>query len=288
MALDDPQLPAPSVPTRNLSAQVAPLTDVGRKRGHNEDSHLILPLEGGGGPASGEVGTRSLAPPGVLLAVADGMGGHHAGEVASRLCVENLAREIASHLQGSGSGRPDLALALREAVVDTHRAVFSYAQEYEDSQTMGATLTAALLFGMRAEVAQVGDSRAYLFRDGNLFLLTKDQTFGNQLRTRGQDTSQVNTRLKEFLTQAVGAQPEIKVIMSALDIEPQDLLLLCSDGLYKIVSPEEMVDILEMEIPLAEKSRQLIARGNENGGPDNITVILAEIVGSGEEKPVVH
>jgi len=284
VALDDPQVPPTSAPGAKLSAQVAPLTDVGQKRGHNEDSHLILPLDGSGAPSSGEVGALSLAAPGLLLAVADGMGGHHAGEVASRLCVENLAREIRSQGPDSGRGRPDLALALRDAVVATHGAVFSYAQEYADNQTMGTTLTAALVCGTRAEVAQVGDSRAYLFRDGDLILLTRDQTIGNQLRSRGEDPSLVNAQIKELLTQAVGAQPHINVIMTALDIEPGDLLLLCSDGLYKVVSPEELVDVLELEIPLAEKARQLVARGNENGGPDNITVILAEICpgGAGE------
>jgi protein phosphatase len=87
----------------------------------------------------------------------------------------------------------------------------------------------------------------------------------------------VSGHIKELLTQAVGAQPEINVVMTGVDLEAEDLLLLCSDGLYKVVSPQELVDILEGEIPLAEKARQLIARGNENGGPDNITVILAEI-----------
>jgi serine/threonine protein phosphatase PrpC len=258
-------------------ARVAPLTDAGRKRGHNEDNHLILPLDGSGAPPSGEVSTLSIAATGVLLAVADGMGGHHAGEVASRLCVENLAREIRAHLQASGNGHPDLPSALREAVVATHRAVFSYAREFADKQTMGTTLTAALVSGARAEVAQVGDSRAYLFRDGNLILLTQDQTIGNRLRNRGEDPSLVNAQIKDLLTQAVGAQPEINVIMTAIDVEPQDMLLLCSDGLYKVVSAQELVDILELEIPLAEKASHLIARGNENGGPDNITVILVEI-----------
>jgi protein phosphatase len=256
---------------------VAPITDVGRKRGHNEDSHLILALDGSGAPQSGEVGTLSIAPPGLLLAVADGMGGHYAGEVASRLCVENLAREIVSGLHDAGTEGPDLPRALKKAVVATHHAVFSYAQEYGDHQTMGTTLTATLVSGARADVAQVGDSRAYLFRDGNLVLLTQDQTIGNKLRNRGEDPSLVNAQIKEFLVQAVGAQPEINVIMTGIDLEPQDLLLLCSDGLYKVVSPEELVDILELEIPLAEKSSQLISRANANGGPDNITVILVEI-----------
>jgi protein phosphatase len=205
------------------------------------------------------------------------MGGHHGGEVASRTCVENLAKEIVHQMHDAGTDQPDLSSALQQAVVATHRAVFSFAQEYAKNQTMGTTLTAALVCGARAEVAQVGDSRAYLFRDGNLILLTQDQTIGNQLRKRGEDPSLVNTQIKELLTQAVGAQPAINVIMTAIDIEPQDLLLLCSDGLYKVVSPEELVDILELEIPLAEKASHLITRGNENGGPDNITVILVEI-----------
>ncbi len=276
MAFNAPQPSSFSVQDGGLSAHVAPITDVGRKRGHNEDNHLILPLDGSAAPQSGEGSTLSIEAPGLLLAVADGMGGHHAGEVASRLCLENLAKEIVSQLQDSGTGPPDSPSALQQAVVATHRAVYSFAQENAEKQTMGTTLTAALLRGPRADVAQVGDSRAYLFRDGNLILLTQDQTYGNQLRNRGEDPSMVNAQIKEYLIQAVGAQPEINVVMTAIDIEPQDLLLLCSDGLYKVVPPEELVDILELEIPLAEKASHLIARGNENGGPDNMTVILVE------------
>jgi protein phosphatase len=277
MAFDDPQPWSFTVQDGGLCARVAPLTDVGRRRRHNEDDHLVLPLDGSGAPQSGEVGTLSIKEPGLLLAVADGMGGHHGGEVASRTCVENLAKEIVHQMHDAGTDQPDLSSALQQAVVATHRAVFSFAQEYANNRTMGTTLTAALMYGARAEVAQVGDSRAYLFRDGNLILLTQDQTIGNQLRKRGEDPSLVSTQIKEFLTQAVGAQPEINVIMTAIDLEPQDLLLLCSDGLHKVVSPEGLVDILELEIPLGEKASHLIIRGNENGGPDNITVILVEI-----------
>jgi len=277
VAFDGPQPASFEVHDEGLCARVAPITDVGRRRRHNEDNHLILPLDGSGAPHSGEVSTLGIQAPGLLLAVADGMGGHHGGEVASRTCVENLAKEIVLQLSDSANGRPDVASALRQAVEATHRAVFSVAREYAKNQTMGTTLTAALVCGEHAEVAQVGDSRAYLFRDGNLILLTQDQTIGNQLRNRGEDPSLVNAQIKDFLTQAVGAQPNINVIMTSINIEPQDLLLLCSDGLYKVVTPEEMVDILELEIPLAEKAAGLIARGNENGGPDNITVILAEI-----------
>jgi serine/threonine protein phosphatase PrpC len=277
MMLQDPEQTTLSVETRGLYALVAPLTDVGRKREHNEDHHLVLPLAGGVAPQDGDASTVALREPGVLLVVADGMGGHHGGEVASRVCVETLAKEIVPLLLPSGAARPDVPAALQRAVTAAHQALFNYAQKFPTHETMGTTLTAALVCGTRADVAQVGDSRAYLLRDGNLILLTQDQTIGNQLRKRGQDPALVNPRIAELLTQAVGAQAEIKVIMTAIDLVAQDLLVLCSDGLYKAVSPAELVQILEMSIPLSEKARRLIARGNENGGPDNITVILVEL-----------
>jgi serine/threonine protein phosphatase PrpC len=260
-----------------LCARVAHVTDVGRRRRNNQDNHLVLPLE--------ESSVRQDAEPGIvvivngrfLVAVADGMGGHFGGEVASRMCVENLAKEIVNQLQASGNGQPDMSAALQNAVEAAHKAVFVHAQGYAENLTMGTTLTAALLHGARAELAQVGDSRAYLFRDGNLILLTQDQTIGNQLRNRGEDSTKVDAQIQEMLIQAVGAQEEIEVIMTAVDLEPQDFLLVCCDGLYKVVSAEEIVETLELEIGLQEKATHLVTRANECGGPDNITVILTEI-----------
>ncbi len=277
MAFQGPQSTPYGVQNGNLCARVATITDVGRKRRHNEDNHLILPLNGGGPPPDGEMSTLSTKEPGLLLAVADGMGGHHGGEVASGKCVEALASEIAPRVHNSGNGLPDLPSALHEAVVATHQAVFSLSKDHVGKEKMGTTLTAALLWGGRADVAQVGDSRAYLYRDGALVLLTQDQTIGNRLRNQGEDPSLVSGHIKELLTQAVGAQAEISVVMTGVDLVAQDLLLLCSDGLYKVVSPQELVDILEGDMSLAEKASHLIARGNENGGPDNITVVLVEI-----------
>ncbi len=214
---------------------------------------------------------------GLLLAVADGMGGHFGGEVASRLCVEGLAKEIVAQVQSPQNGRPDLPSALQKTVEVTHDALFAHAQGYEEKQTMGTTLTAALLQGAHADIAQVGDSRAYLFRDGNLILLTQDQTIGNQLRSRGEDSDGVDARIQEMLVQAVGAQAGIEVIMVGLDLEPGDFIMVCCDGLYKVVPPEDIVETLELEAALFGKVVHLISRANEAGGPDNITVILAEI-----------
>lgn len=277
MTFGGPEPLATPVRSRGLSARVAPITDVGRKRHHNEDDHLILPLDGGGAPRNGEAGTLSLGEPGLLIAIADGMGGHHGGEMASRLAVENLAREIVVHLRQSETDPADLPTVLHRAVVATHHAVITYGREHAEYHSMGTTLTAALVCGARVDVAQVGDSRAYLFRGGDLILLTQDQTIGNRLRLRGSDPALISPQFRELLTQAMGAQAELDVAMTAVDLEAQDLLLLCSDGLYKVVSPEEIVGILELEVPVEQKANQLVTRGNENGGPDNITVILVEI-----------
>ena len=260
-----------------LSARVAHVTDVGRRRRTNQDNHLVLPLEGRGVPQEAEPGLVGIVNGRLLVAVADGMGGHFGGEVASRLCVENLAKEIVNQLDVAGNGQPDFPAALQNAVEAAHQALFAHAQSYAESLTMGTTLTAALLHGARAELAQVGDSRAYLFRDGNLILLTQDQTIGNQLRIRGEDSTSVDAHIQEMLIQAVGAQAEIEVIMAAIDLEPQDILLLCCDGLSKVVSPEEIAETLELEMGLQEKATHLVTRANECGGPDNITVILTEV-----------
>jgi serine/threonine protein phosphatase PrpC len=260
-----------------LYAQVAHLTDVGRRRHNNQDNHLILPLGCDNLPPDPEQGPIEIEKGGLLVAVADGMGGHFGGEEASRLCVERLAKEIMTQLQVAENGHPDLPAVLQKTVEMTHQAVFAHAQGYAEKLTMGTTLTAVLLQGAHADIAQVGDSRAYLLRDGNLILLTQDQTIGNQLRSRGEDFTKVDAHIQEMLVQAIGAQAGIDVIMAAIDLEPQDVLLLCSDGLYKVVSPADIVQTLELEMGLREKATHLVARANEGGGPDNITVILTEI-----------
>jgi PPM family protein phosphatase len=260
-----------------LFARVVHLTDVGRRRRNNQDNYLVLALDGRNIPQPPQPLIVGIEDTRLLLAVADGMGGHFGGEVASRLCVENLAKEIVGQLQTSANGNPDLPLTLQRAVEASHKALFAHAQGYAEKLTMGTTLTAALLHEARVEVAQVGDSRGYLYRDGNLILLTQDQTIGNQLRGRGEDSTKVDPQIREMLIQAVGAQAEIQVIMTAVDLEPEDFLLVCCDGLHKIVSPAEIVETLETDLGLHEKATHLVARANDCGGPDNITVILTEI-----------
>jgi PPM family protein phosphatase len=268
-------------PEKSLHVNAAARTDVGRKRGNNEDSHVILALDGGG-PASGdEAANISTANAGLLLAVADGMGGREGGEVASSKCIEILAREIPLAMKNPKGDQADPAAILEHAVIAAHQAVYALSQQHEHRRTMGTTLTAAMIRAARAHLAQVGDSRAYLFRQGKVTVLTQDQTYGTRILEEGGDPAMLREPIREALTQALGAQREIKVVMSHLDLEPQDLMLFCCDGLYKVVVAEDIEKILGMNGSLQEKAEKLVGRANDNGGPDNITVLLAEFLPAG-------
>lgn len=259
-----------------LCVRVAPLTDIGQKRKNNEDNYLVLPLDGDILHQTPEEFSFSLGEPGLLLALADGMGGHQSGEVASRLCVENLGEELFKRLPDPPAPAADAARSLQEAVMATHQIVYQESQKHPALEGMGSTLTAALIRQKQVTLAQVGDSRAYLLREGSLNLLTEDQTVGNLLRT--QEISPPGARINDVLTQAMGAQAELDVVMSAAEITPHDVLLLCCDGLYKVVAEDEILQILQRSTPLRTKAEDLIRRANENGGPDNITVVVAEIL----------
>lgn len=279
MGFDTPQ-PFPAAPRFEnhaaLCAHVIALTDIGKKRKNNEDNYLVLPLDGEVLRESPEGFTFSLSEPGLLLAVADGMGGHQSGEVASRLCVENLGEELLGRLPEERAAVRDIESVFRAAVEATHGLIYNSSQDDAALQGMGCTLTAALLYQCRAGLAQVGDSRAYLFRRGRLSLLTEDQTVGNLLRA-GDEGVPLGERVNDILTQAMGAQEKLSVVMTSLGLEPYDLMLICCDGVYKVVSDEETAQILAWEAPLRAKAEAFITQANQNGGPDNITVVLAEI-----------
>lgn len=275
MDFDLPQSSQPKAQVQDserLCARVTALTDVGRKRKNNEDNYLVLPLDGEVLRQGVEGFTFALDGPGLLLAVADGMGGHQSGEVASRLCVETLGGELVKLLQEQNEPRD---AALGASVEATHKLIFDASQKDAGLEGMGCTLTAVLLTRRQAWIAQVGDSRAYLFRDGQLAQLTEDQTVGNLLRAT--EGSHYGDRVNDILTQAMGAQENLSPVTSAAPLQSGDTLLICCDGLYKIVSNPEIAAILAWEAPLHAKAERLIEQANQNGGPDNITVVLAQV-----------
>src|SRR5262249_15853230 len=129
---------------------------------------------------------------------------------------------------------------------------------------------------MHVDVAQVGDSRAYVVRRETLTQLTTDQTVANYMLAMRQELP-ADSRLGEMLVQAVGAQSNVDVIITSIELETGDVLLLCSDGLYKVVPSSEILEIVQGLVSPKTKVERLVARANENGGPDNVTVILAEV-----------
>ncbi len=258
-------------------ASVVACTDIGRKRQNNEDSFLIFDL---GGrvmhPEQVEVDCQ-LEPPGLLVAVADGMGGHQSGQVASQICIETVTAEFLHSLtEPAADAEMNWTHVLTGAVERANQQVLLVARDNPEHHGMGTTLTAALITADQVHVAQVGDSRAYLLRHGDLRQLTRDQTIGNSLLQMHQDLK-ADSRIAEMLVQAVGAVEKLDVELTSAGLEPGDCVLICCDGLYKVVDPTVIAEVLGSVEPLASRGRELIARANSAGGPDNITVVLAEL-----------
>jgi protein phosphatase len=260
----------------DVKVSVAACTDVGRKRHNNEDGFLILDLHSQTAHEQPVEATIALGLPGLLLAVADGMGGHRSGEIASQLCLRTLSRVLLSALRTGDARSVQASAALVQAVKTASQVISQEAAQNPVHEGMGTTLTAALLRGMHLDVAQVGDSRAYVVRGETLTQLTTDQTVANYMLAMHHELPR-DSRIGEMLVQAVGAQLNVDVVLTGHELESADILLLCSDGLYKVVASAEMLEIILGRGSLKTRAERLAGRANENGGPDNVTVILAEV-----------
>lgn len=234
-----------------IEHRAAAASDVGRVRAGNEDSFH-----------------RGDA----VFAVADGMGGHVAGEIASRTALEPLA-DLDGKVFPDGQAALD---ALRDAIVDANLTVAEKARLEPEYRGMGTTLTAAMIEGRRLHVAHVGDSRAYLLRHDEFAQISTDHTLVQHLIDEGQITPEeaaVHPQ-RSIITRAIGVSPEIDVDAFSLDIEPGDELLLCSDGLSGVVPDAVIADVLREHDDPNQAVQRLIALANEGGGPDNITAVL--------------
>jgi|SRR5581483_3681372 len=241
-------------------------TNTGLLRDHNEDAlgmwELNVPSEDGTGWH------------GWLLAVADGMGGHLAGEVASQLAIEVLPRAYEHHAATAP------AAALRSAAEEANRAVWDAGQTDAAHIGMGTTLVAALLRAGLLVVAHVGDSPAFLVRDMVAHRLTRDHSWVAEAVARGQlDQEEAEQHpYRHVLTRALGSVPEVLVDLSEeLTLEPDDVVVLCSDGLLRHVREEEMARVVT-ERSAQAAAETLVDLANERGGEDNITVIICRIL----------
>ncbi len=229
-------------------------------------------------PGDCDVEGRSLYP-GFLLAVADGMGGAKAGEVASRIAVETLARSIAERV-GEGTGTQGDPVDVGKASVhEANERILRDGERDAAREGMGTTLTVAWLVGRHAELFQVGDSRAYLFRGGRLEQLTKDQSLVGKLIEDGILSEEEAERVagRHIILQALGSEEALDVVHRRVALEKDDVLLLCTDGLSGLVRREAMEAAMRKYPVLSDACRGLIELAEREGGTDNITVLLARI-----------
>lgn len=257
----------------------AAITHPGKVRRNNEDAYLLSALDGEEPIINGPAQPLKVGEPGLLVAVADGMGGAAAGEVASR---EGLAA-VALHLFGHwgrlapGKGREaDLLKALESAVERASDAVLRYSDDDRTARGMGSTLTAAVLWNGCVYVAQIGDSRAYLLRQGVLHQITEDQTLVNDLVAQGTLTrEQARTHpQRNMITQALGSPQPLRVALSRLVLRRGDRLLCCSDGLHGEVTDARIGEVLGQDASPRQGLERLLEEAIAHGARDNVTGVV--------------
>ncbi|MDW7675060.1 MAG: Stp1/IreP family PP2C-type Ser/Thr phosphatase [Bacillota bacterium] len=229
------------------------LTDKGHIRKSNEDSFLCCKRRN-------------------LFVVADGMGGHVAGEVASKVAIQTINARLCHDVIENCNEN------LYQAVLEANTEVYSMSTENNEYDGMGTTLTAVLIDDAKAYINHVGDSRAYLIRQGGINLLTKDHSLVSELVRSGQITSKEaeSHPQKHMLTRALGTSPIVKVDRLEYDLAPQDYIVLCTDGLTNHVSEQLILEVIKNnEIHRAAES--LVNMALEEGGLDNITVIIVKV-----------
>jgi serine/threonine protein phosphatase PrpC len=230
----------------------AGLTDVGRERDHNEDCFLI--------DSESE-----------LFLVADGMGGHRAGEVASRLAADTILEAMKSTPDG-----PRLQ-ALEQAVRLANARVVQEGVQNKTRKGLGTTIVAIVRDAETVGIAHAGDSRCYRFRDGALARMTRDHSLVEEL---GGDDPAVHAALSSYsnvITRALGTAPDTVPELRREPLVPGDVYLLCSDGLSGVVDDDSIVKLLAAEADLTRACQMLVDLANERGGPDNISVVLVRV-----------
>ncbi|MBI3545616.1 MAG: Stp1/IreP family PP2C-type Ser/Thr phosphatase [Gammaproteobacteria bacterium] len=236
------------------------LTDTGRKREQNEDCIALVPEAG-------------------LVIVADGMGGHQAGEVASKLAVDSIAKYVVDSFIDSAKA-PNPALEIKsvgEAVQQANRAIYELSRQRPECAGMGSTVVTVVFYDDKLCVGHVGDSRLYRFRFGILEQITQDHSVIQELVSRGLATEEEarESVSKNLVTRALGIDPAVLPDISEHNVMDEDIYLLCSDGLNDVLADGDIEMILtEHGRSLQTAAQTMVETANARGGPDNISVIL--------------
>jgi len=242
------------------------LTDTGRVRSHNEDA----------------IGSNRDAG---LFVLADGMGGYNAGEVASSIAVKTVKDLVSEAVEREDRADPEpdtglmrQTIVLRDAISRANKIIHQTAQSQASCEGMGTTIVACLFYDNRLSIAHVGDSRLYRVRDNRLEQITMDHSLLQELVDRGFYTREEAERAtnRNYVTRALGVEATVKVDLAEIDVEPDDMFLLCSDGLPDMVDDKEIhLTVSTFSASLDIIGQQLIQLSNDHGGKDNISVILA-------------
>jgi protein phosphatase len=227
------------------------LTDEGKRRSHNEDSILALPDDG-------------------IFVVADGMGGHAAGDVASRMVCDAIE---AMDTKGT---LPQIVDRFDDTVIKANKSIRAHSDEHFEGKTMGCTIISMLASGNVGVCLWAGDSRLYQVRDGEMKQISRDHDPLEELVESGQLTPEQADEHPDssVITRAVGGQPDLHLDIIAFDIQPDDVYMLCSDGLYREVLRDEIHQILGNEQPTDETAKRLLNLALERGARDNVSVIV--------------
>ena len=210
-----------------------------------------------------------------FFVVADGMGGHKKGEVASKLAVDELKNYVLDYFKENNQEQIDLKMLLSRAFYETNKTVYKQAFDNEKFTGMGTTLIAAIINSNNLVVGNVGDSRAYVFRDGNLYQLTVDNSYVQELIEQGiikPEDAKVHPQ-KNIITRAIGTDKSVRVDFYHKELQKNDLVLLCSDGLTNMVDDIEIQNTLRMSKDANLCCEKLVELANSKGGKDNITVV---------------
>ena len=232
-------------------------TDVGKVREVNQDCVF-----------------SSIGPVGCLpnlFIVADGMGGHKAGDIASRLTVDSVVDKL------SKVNSKDYISVITDTIIKVNKEVIDKAAESQDYAGMGTTLVVATVFENILKVANVGDSRLYVIGE-DIIQITRDHSLVEEMVINGQldrADARVDKR-KNIITRAIGGESKVEAEMFSVELKPEDKILMCSDGLSNMVDDAEILEIINREPDIEKAARMLIDAANENGGKDNISVVIVE------------
>lgn len=237
-------------------------THIGQKRKTNQDSICLYPKRN-------------------FFAVADGMGGHNGGDIASQMSVKILPEYIEDNIE-----KLEVPELLKKSVKHVNKSIYNHGQENKDLKGMGTTITAVMLNGKEINIANVGDSRTYMIKGGKLFQMTRDHSLVQEKLNIGlyDRAGAAADPQKNVLIRTVGFEPEVDVDVYHYSVHKNDIFMLCSDGLHGFVSDEDIIYLVNKNIPDIDSATQeqldacvseLINQANTNGGKDNISVIMA-------------